>query len=93
MTCLKLFSRYNNAHSYTIQPYVVESITSEMPTANINRASLSHLDILPLTDKTFYTPGEIDIILGCDMFARILKANNYEAPPASRSLLKLLLGI
>ncbi|GBP64901.1 hypothetical protein EVAR_49194_1 [Eumeta japonica] len=73
VTCLTIRSRYDDSVRFTIQPLVVNRITNALPTANIDHTRLDYLNDLPLADFKYYKPANIDLILGSDLFARILR--------------------
>ncbi|GBP51873.1 hypothetical protein EVAR_88578_1 [Eumeta japonica] len=71
ITCLTIRSRTDDSVRFTIQPLVVNRITNELPTANIDHTRLDYLNDLPLADFKHYKPTNIDLILGSDIFARV----------------------
>ncbi|XP_041981003.1 uncharacterized protein LOC121734457 [Aricia agestis] len=77
LTNLKLISRLNDKVRFDLQPYVVDRITSELPSCKVDISSLSYLKDLPLADNYYYQPGTIDMILGCEVFARILLQRKF----------------
>ena len=91
-TSLKLSSRINKDVSFNIQPYVVNRITSSLPSALVDVNALSHLHNLPLADDTYGKPGDIDIILGCQIFTSILLSNKVSRLPHEPVAIETLLG-
>ena len=52
---------------------VVSTVTNDLPTQDLSAVSkLPHLACLDLADPGFHTPGRIDILLGADIYHRLL---------------------
>lgn len=68
MQLTAMFSKINNIH---IQAHVLSSITGYLPAA---RVTISKTMILPqpLADPNWHTPKAIDILLGADIYCRII---------------------
>ena len=62
-------------HSPTIRiaAAVVSTVTNDLPTQDLSAVSrLPHLTCIDLADPGFHTPGRIDILLGADVYHRLL---------------------
>lgn len=92
VTCLTIRSRFDDSVRFTIQPVVVNRITNELPTAKIDEARLDYLNNIPLADCNYYTPANIDLILGTDLFARILGPNSISRGDGEPVAIETLLG-
>lgn len=92
ITCLTVRSRFDESVRFTIQPLVVNRITSELPTAKIDVARLEYLNNIPLADSNYYSPAKIDLILGTDLFARILGPNSISRAAGEPVAIETLLG-
>lgn len=68
---LKIKSRFSD-DTYNLQLLVVDTITERLPMALVNTSKMRHLSGLPLADDTWYIPGEIEIILGAQLFPHLL---------------------
>lgn len=80
-------SRVYPVQKYTIHALVVECITDQLPTQLIEwDSNLSHLNGLPLADLSWNIPGEIDVVLGAQLFPYIYSGKRVDsdsgAPPA-----------
>lgn len=75
LTSLTICSRFDKSVRLNIQPMVVNRITNELPTAKVDSSQLEYLKNIMLADEAYSIPGRIDIILGSDVFARILGSN------------------
>lgn len=59
--------------SFEVKFYVLKKLTTIIPSAPVDVAQWSHLDRLNLADKTCGVPSGIDILLGVDIWSRIIK--------------------
>lgn len=91
-TRLTLRSRHNHDIKFTIQPFIVKRITDELPVSRIDTTHLDYLHNLPLADSYFFMPANIDLILGSDLFARILRPNKISRLPNEPVAIETLLG-
>ena len=58
-------------------------VTCDLPTSPVPfNLSWSHLSDLPLADPSFGQPGQIDILLGVDIFTEVLLHGRRELPGA-----------
>lgn len=84
---LDIESRVYLEHKYTIHALVVECVTDQLPTQFIEwNTSMDHFQGLPLADLSWNIPGEINVVLGAQLFPYIFLGNRVEsgsrAPPA-----------
>ena len=57
----------------SIKAAVVATVTNDLPTQELSPvAELPHLAGLDLADKSFHTPGRIDILLGADVYPQLM---------------------
>lgn len=66
-TCLE-----NDKKSVNVTALVMTKVTSKLPSRSLTRTQWPHLEQLPLADPYFDQPGDIDILLGANVFAEIL---------------------
>lgn len=82
---------------YNITLIVVDNITEKLPTTNINTLSLNYLNNVSLADESWNIPGDIDVILGAQLFpnllltGRITPPSNLIAPQALETTLGYIL--
>lgn len=73
-------------HKYKITALVVDCITDQLPPQLIKPFDAKYLQDLPLADLTWQIPGEIDLLIGAQLFPYIYLGNRIEpsstAPPA-----------
>lgn len=83
---------------YSLQPIlnlqllVLKSLCSEMPTVAINNASLNYIKDIHLADPSFNTPGEIDVLLGADVFPLVLLKGRRYGVEGQPSALETVFG-
>lgn len=92
ITCLTLRSRHTDEVKFTIQPLVVSRITDTLPVSSIDTTQLDYLQGLPLADSRFSSPSAVDLILGSDLFARILRPNRVSRNAGEPVGIETLLG-
>ncbi|KAL0901167.1 hypothetical protein ABMA27_006479 [Loxostege sticticalis] len=72
--------------SRPILGYVNLDIESRLPTHYITKGDIGYLEGLPLADLTWNIPGNVDVVLGAQLFPYIYLGNKVEsgtsAPPA-----------
>ncbi|XP_038116638.1 uncharacterized protein LOC119768917 [Culex quinquefasciatus] len=87
---LVMSSRFDGETKLTTQAYVLGRLTATLPNQRFNVADLPFLEGLELADPSFNSPGEMDVILGADVFLSILQAgqvkNRQGIPVAQRSI-------
>lgn len=92
ITCLTFSSRHNDEVKFTIQPLIVSRITDALPVSKIDTTQLDYLKDLPLADSCYSSPAAVDIILGSDLFARILRPSTVARSPGEPVAIETLLG-
>ena len=83
---LTIQSRISN-DKYTIKLLVVDKITEKLPTHYVDVSALEYLRNIPLADSSFHIPGDIDVILGAQLFPYLLLGGRVtpsfsDTPPA-----------
>lgn len=81
MSIVQFSSRFdsNGDNSYTIQPLVVESITSHLPDSPIDISLFDCFKNIPLADDCFNEPGPIDMLIGANLFCDILLSDKVRS--------------
>lgn len=69
---LEFFSRYNSNINYEVNCLMVDQITDCLLTAMVDKAALTHLNNLPLSDDMFVTPNKVDVLIGASLFLLLL---------------------
>ncbi|KAF8763414.1 hypothetical protein HNY73_021601 [Argiope bruennichi] len=84
---LKIGSRFSE-ECVTVNAFILNKVTSQIPVENINIKELDYLKGIPLSDEDFSKPSVCDIILGSDCFFSILrngKISGSEGQPIAQS--------
>nr|XP_029734131.1 uncharacterized protein LOC115269490 [Aedes albopictus] len=85
-------SRFGTKSRYDLDFLVVPRVTSNIPAVEIDVSSLSLPSTLPLADSSFHTPGEIDLILGNEIFFDLVKGGRVKLGNSSAVLVETELG-
>ena len=73
ITNLSISPMQANSPSIQLAAAVVSTVTNDLPTQDLSGVSnLPHLKDLDLADPGFHTPGRIDLLLGADIYHRLL---------------------
>ncbi|XP_050669608.1 uncharacterized protein LOC126968633 [Leptidea sinapis] len=81
---LTIQSRVSDAQ-YNLILLVVDNITEPLPAHTIDKSTVHYFEHLSLADESWNAPGNIDAILGAQMFAFILLGGKVIPPPLGRS--------
>lgn len=79
-------------HKYDIQVLVVDCITGNLPARFIDTSQMSHLQDVPLADAEWNVPGQIEVVLGAQLFPYLLLGGRIDAPYPVPPLLETTLG-
>ncbi|XP_050675974.1 uncharacterized protein LOC126972917 [Leptidea sinapis] len=91
-TNLTLISSYESGYSLHINPFVLNKISNNLPSAKINTSCLSYLQNVTLADPEYNVPGHIDLLLGSEVFTEILRSNKVVGPPGYPDALETAFG-
>ncbi|KAH9636075.1 hypothetical protein HF086_015252 [Spodoptera exigua] len=83
---VELRSRYERDFQLSINAYVMPTrLTSHLPSEKFNGSTETwpHLKGLTLADPSFHSPGRVDMLLGVEVCAQILKNEIIKGPPGS----------
>lgn len=85
---LTLKSLHSN-FELTLAALVIQSITTAIPTVHIDMTKWQHLANLELADPQFGIPGNIDVLIGADVWGQVvegdIKLGGLHEPHAQRS--------
>jgi len=88
---VKIQSRISNCN-YKMQCLVVEQITVPLPHQYVNTEQLIVPSNYKLADPKFNVPGEVDILLGAQLFFEIMRTGHMKLGPHSLHLNKTVFG-
>ncbi|XP_045772946.1 uncharacterized protein LOC123872610 [Maniola jurtina] len=85
MAQLEILSKYEEEFKLSINAYIMPTrLTTQLPSKPItSTVYTSHIQGITLADPSFNTPGRIDMLLGVEVYAQILKADILNGPPGS----------
>lgn len=83
MVFLKIRSRLEPDFKIEIKAYVLNNITSYLPGKKVIMPDWIKSKQLYLADPYYNTPNKIDILLGAEVYCRILKAGMFRDPAGS----------
>lgn len=69
---LSVASQHNRREVIQVKAYVLKSLSTRLPSKHITM-NWPELQKLLLADPTYNTPGKIDILLGADIFSKIIE--------------------
>ena len=74
---------------WKVEPSVLPKITTKLPSllVSFNR-NWRHLSGLRLADPEFGVPGNIEVLLGVDMFRQVVRQGRRQGPPGSSMPIK-----
>lgn len=81
-----LVTTKDKKYSYNITALVVDNITDRMPSEYVDTSVVQHLVDLPLADPYWHIPGEVELILGAQLFPHLLLGGRVVAPPAPSAI-------
>lgn len=72
MVSLYVESSHNPEVSVRVNAYVLRSLTTLLPTANLSSPDWPDIKHLKLADSKYTTPGRVDVLLGAEVYSEIL---------------------
>ncbi|XP_045455994.1 uncharacterized protein LOC123665778 [Melitaea cinxia] len=79
LTYLSVASRFNSSEVITVKAYVLKAISTRLPSKNI-LMNWQELQKINLADPNYYKPGSIDILLGAEVFSKIIEDGLIKMP-------------
>ncbi|KAJ0169299.1 hypothetical protein K1T71_015183 [Dendrolimus kikuchii] len=80
MVSLQVESRNNPQYSINVTAFVLKSLTSRIPSNQVQSPDWLEIEKLPLADAGYTSPGKIDILLGAEVYAEILLSDVIKYP-------------
>ena len=78
---------------HSVQALVLPEITTSTPAQPVSgQQRWNHLTRLSLADPDYGTPGSMDVLLGADVFSRVVLHGRRFGPPGSPSAFKTQFG-
>lgn len=86
------FSPHFSAEMFTVDALVVSKVTTALPNFKLKIEHWKHLNYLTLADPSYYREGDIDILLGADIFVSLITGPPILGPKGSPNALPTKLG-
>lgn len=86
ITSCNLKSLTGSQFECSITAHILPKLTSVLPSVYIEKQQWSHLNGLTLADPNFLTRSSIDMILGADVYSRIIEKELIKGPEGAPSL-------
>lgn len=74
-----LQSRYDTTFTIQVQAYVLNSLTTYLPSTEV-LLDWPELNAIKLADPAFNTPSKVDVLLGADVFGKIINNGLMKGP-------------
>ena len=85
----KISSSHREGKAIAVEVVVFPKVTTEIPSTSVSfNTEWKHLIKLQLADPDFGTPGNVDLIMGADLFCRTVRYGRRYGPPGSPSTFK-----
>ena len=79
--------------SLKVEVIVLSQVTSNLPVTPVSKhRNWTYLEGMQLSDPGFDTPGRIDLLLGADIFSRVILHGWWFGPPGSPSAFETQFG-
>lgn len=73
-------ARTNQKFALTVIAYILPQLTGQIPAKSIAHENWQHLEGLTLADPDYVKFGQIDIILGADVYGSLLRGGLRQGP-------------
>lgn len=90
-TTITIQSRIDPETVLELTPLVVDEI-AKIPHGQVDIREYHHLHSISLADDRYHLPGEIDILLGANIFARVLRQDRVKREPYEPIAIETALG-
>lgn len=74
-------SRFESSKQFHMTAMVLPNITNRLPATHLIATDWKHLDGLPLADPKFNIPDDIDVVLGAETYASLVKPGVVKGAP------------
>ncbi|XP_028175834.1 uncharacterized protein LOC114364051 [Ostrinia furnacalis] len=83
MVEIKIASRVDPNFIMTVNAYVLGSITSILPSQKITAEEWKELENIVLADPSYYTSNSVDLLLGSEVYSRVIQNGVIKGPLGS----------
>lgn len=74
---LNIKSRVHPDLNFQVEAIVLKRVTENLPSATFDPSNWPHIKGLELADPSFYKPGEVDVLLGADIYGDLIQDGKY----------------
>ncbi|CAG5007379.1 unnamed protein product [Parnassius apollo] len=92
MVYIKIQSKYDPTVEFVVKAYVLKSITSLLPARKITELKWVEINNIPLADPQYHTPHKVDMLLGAEVYSKILQDGVKRDPGGTIIAQKTSLG-
>lgn len=90
-TSTVLTSRFND-NFISLDAFIIDRITDNLPCVEVDTSCLSHLKDLPLADQSLCSPSEVDILIGAPLFSDIMLSGRITGPSGTPTAFDTIFG-
>jgi hypothetical protein len=69
---VKLSSLLTNTPPVAVDALIIDQVTSKVPRRQVKSLDWPQLESLRLADEYFHTPGPVDMLLGADVYPKLI---------------------
>ncbi|XP_045446869.1 uncharacterized protein LOC123655075 [Melitaea cinxia] len=80
---LNIKSRFDSNSVFTVQAYVLKSITSFLPGRKVDKLEFPEFEGIELADPEYNRPNRIDVLLGAELYSQIIQEGIRKEPSGS----------
>ncbi|XP_045458147.1 uncharacterized protein LOC123668458 [Melitaea cinxia] len=80
---LNIKSRFDSNSVFTVQAYVLKSITSFLPGRKVDKLEFPEFEGIELADPEYNRPNRIDVLLGAEFYSQIIQEGIRKEPSGS----------
>ncbi|XP_063384763.1 uncharacterized protein LOC134670879 [Cydia fagiglandana] len=89
---VSISSRLNPGCVFRVSAYVLDKVTRDLPSTAVSITSWPELELVTLADPEYHTSNKIDILLGAEVYARIIQDGIIKCPSGSLAAQNTTLG-
>ncbi|XP_063534991.1 uncharacterized protein LOC134744973 [Cydia strobilella] len=89
---IAISSRLNPGCVFRVSAYVLDKVTRYLPSTAVSITSWPELELVTLADPEYHTSNKIDILLGAEVYAKIIQDGIIKCPSGSLAAQNTTLG-
>lgn len=80
MVEFEMKSRHDSTFTVQVQAYVLKTLTSYLPSQEVTLSNWPELEEMTLADPGYYIPNTIDMLLGAEVYSKIIDTGLKKSP-------------